>query len=99
MATCYRHLYMLFMDRQLRQDERTDKPIEKFARRTISERVRVLKIAATIQISIPGDPIMTKTFFLGEDKESKLKRRPSALYDNPIGFYCDINVESKTVPL
>jgi len=41
---------------------------------------------------------MTETFFSGEDKEPKLKRKQlNALYDNPIytGFHaCEINVES-----
>ena len=37
-----------------RQDERTDTPVEKFAR-MIRKRVRVFEIVTTIEISIPGE--------------------------------------------
>ncbi|KYN28194.1 hypothetical protein ALC57_02394 [Trachymyrmex cornetzi] len=48
------------------------------------------------------DPIMTETIFSGEDEEPKLKRkRPSALYDNPIQASTPVKSmlnRSKTVP-
>jgi len=43
---------------KLRQ-ERVEKRVGKFTRCTIRERVRVLQIAATIKISIPGEFIST----------------------------------------
>jgi len=46
---------------------------------------RVLKQIVKNIVESSKDPIMTKTFFLGEDKEPKpKKKRPNALYNNSI---------------
>ena len=61
MATCYRHIYKCYhlWTVKLRQDERVDKPVGKFARRTIRERVRILQIATTTEILMSGEFVST----------------------------------------